>query len=260
MKIELKKIRIDGGTQSRVAISEDTVKDYTEALLDGVEMFPVIVFFDGKHHWLADGFHRYHAHNRAKLKEMDCEIKNGTKRDAKIFSWSANAKHGLRRSNADKRKIVIEALEDIELAGEDARKIAKLCAVSHTQVMRIKKSLQIDQVTVSEPEEENSGEENNYPDDIEENDKLEELATENVVLSEENQRLKDQLAIQQMDTDPLAKAEIEETIDSLRAQVSKLESQLKAMTISRNDYQKKAADALEQLKYWKRRAEKAEKK
>ena len=258
MKLDIKKIRIDGGTQSRVAISEDTVKDYTEALLDGVEMFPVIVFFDGKQHWLADGFHRYHAHNRAKLKEMDCEIKNGTKRDAKIFSWSANAKHGLRRSNADKRKIVIEALEDVELANKDVRAIAKLCAVSHTQVLRIKKSLQIDKVEVSEPEEED--EENDPPDAIEENDKLEELATENVVLTEENQRLKDQLAIQQMDGDPLAKAEIEETIDSLRAQVSKLESQLKAMTISRNDYQKKAGDAIEQVKYWKRRAEKADKK
>jgi hypothetical protein len=167
----------------------------------------------------------------------------------KVHDWAR--KHGTEP---------VEALEDIELAGEDARKIAKLCAVSHTQVMRIKKSLQIDQVTVSEPDEENSSEENNYPDDIEENDKLEELATENVVLSEENQRLKDQLAIQQMDTDPLAKAEIEETIDSLRAQVSKLESQLKAMTISRNDYQRQASDAIEQVKYWKRRAEKSEKK
>lgn len=257
MKLDIKKIRIDGGTQSRVAISEDTVMDYTEALLDGTQMFPVVVFFDGKQHWLADGFHRYHAHNRAKLKEMDCEIKNGTKRDAKIFSWSANSKHGLRRSNADKRKIVIEALEDVELANEDARKIAKLCAVSHTQVMRIKKSLEIHK-EVLKPNKKYV--EEDPPEEIEEEDKLEELATENVVLAEENQRLKDQLAIQQMDTDPLAKAEIEETIDSLRAQVSKLESQLKAMTISRNDYQRQASDAIEQVKYWKRRAEKSEKK
>ena len=98
------------------------------------------------------------------------------------------------------------------------------------------------------------------PEQIEEEDKLEELATENVALAEENQRLKDKLAIKTMEADPEAKVEIEETIESLRAQVSTLESQLKAMTISRNDYQKKAADALEQLKYWKRRAEKAEKK
>jgi ParB-like chromosome segregation protein Spo0J len=257
MKLDIKKIRIDGGTQSRVAISEDTVMDYTEALLDGVQMFPVIVFFDGKEYWLADGFHRYHAHARAKLKEMDCEIKNGTKRDAKIFSWSANAKHGLRRSNADKRKIVIEALEDIELAGEDARTIAKLCAVSPTQVFRIKNSLNIDR-KVPRPMTEYV--ELEVPDAVEEEDKLEELATENVALAEENQRLKDKLAIKKMEADPQAKAEIEETIESLRSEVSTLESQLKAMTISRNDYQKKAADALEQLKYWKRRAEKAEKK
>ena len=257
MKLDIKEIRIDGGTQSRVAISDDAVTDYTEALLNGAKMPPVIVFFDGKQYWLADGFHRYHAHNRAKLTEMDADIKNGTKRDAKIFSWGANDDHGMRRTNADKRRIVIEALEDIEME-KDARKIARLCKVSHTLVLRIKNSLELDVKKVKKPDQEFKVE--LVPEQIEEEDKLEELATENVALAEENQRLKDKLAIKKMEADPEAKVEIEETIDSLRAQVSTLESQLKAMTISRNDYQKKAADALEQLKYWKRRAEKAEKK
>jgi len=257
MKLDIKKIRIDGGTQSRVAISDDAVVDYTESILNGVQMPPVIVFFDGKHHWLADGFHRYHAHNRAKLTEMEADIRNGTKRDAKHFSWGANDDHGLRRTNADKRKIVIEALEDIEME-KDARKIARLCKVSHTLVLRIKNSLEIDTKKVPKPKQEHKVE--LVPEEIEEEDKLEELATENIALAEENQKLKDKLAIKKMEADPEAKIEIEETIESLRSQVSTLESQLKAMTISRNDYQKKAADALEQLKYWKRRAEKAEKK
>ena len=258
MKLEIKDIRMDGGTQSRVAISEDTVMDYTEFLLDGVKMPPIIVFNDGKQYWLADGFHRFHAHNRAKFTEIDCDIRTGTKRDAKIFSWSANADHGLRRTNADKRKIVIDALEDIEMAEEDARKIAKLCRVSHTLVIRIKNSLELNDKKVSKPNKEYV--EVEVPQAIEEEDKLDELATENVALAEENQRLKDRLAIKQMTVDPKAQVEIQETMEDLRLQISTLESQLKAMTISRNDYQKKSADALEQLKYWKRRAEKAEKK
>jgi hypothetical protein len=256
MKIELNKIRTDGGTQSRTAISESVVLEYTENLLEGTKMPDVIVFYDGLDYWLADGFHRYHAHNRAKYNEIECDVKNGTKRDAKIFSWSANSDHGFRRSNDDKRKVVLEVLADIEFADAKDREIARLCKVSSMTVGRIKKSLQIDKKSVPKPENPKKSD----PEPQMEEDKIEELSTENVVLAEENQKLRDQLAIKQMPISEEAKLEIEDTIDGLREQVSKLESQLKFMTISRNDYQKKAADAIEQVKYWKRRAEKAEKK
>ena len=261
MKIELNKIRIDGGTQSRTAISEALVTDYTEVLLDGAKMPDVVVFYDGLHYWLADGFHRYHAHKRAKLQDIECDVKSGTKRDAKIFSWSANADHGFRRSNDDKRKVVMEVLADVEFCGSSEREIAKLCKVSYTTVSRIKKSLEINNKPVAKPEKKDD-----KPATITQSappadeDKLDELATENVILSEENQKLRDQLTIKQMPISENAKAEIEETMEELRSQISTLESQLKFMTISRNDYQKKAADAIDQVKYWKRRAEKAEKK
>jgi cell division protein FtsB len=258
MKIDIKKIRTDGGTQSRTAISEAVVLEYTEDLLEGQVMPPITVFFDGLDYWLADGFHRYHAHNRAKFKDIDVDIKNGTKRDAKIFSWSANADHGFRRSNEDKRKVVLEALADIEFADLKDREIARMCKVSSMTVGRIKKSLLIDKKAV--PKSEKPQKPSTQPQVETEDDKIEELATENVALAEENQKLRDQLTIKQMPVSEEARAEIEDTIDSLREQVSKLESQLKFMTISRNDYQKKAADAIEQVKYWKRRAEKAEKK
>jgi hypothetical protein len=57
-----------------------------------------------------------------------------------------------------------------------------------------------------------------------------------------------------------AKQEIEETIESLRAQVKDLELQLRTMTQSRNEFQTKNADMIKQMAYWKKRAEKAEKK
>jgi ParB-like chromosome segregation protein Spo0J len=258
MKLELNKIRIDGGTQSRESISEPLVSDYTEVLMDGIEMPPVIIFYDGLHYWLADGFHRYHAHKRAKRTEIEGDVRNGTKRDAKVFSWSANADHGFRRSNEDKRKVIMEVLADIEFGGLSEREIAKLCKVSYTTVSRVKKSLEINTKPVAKPEKPKPTTTQSAPPADE--DKLDELATENVHLAEENQKLRDQLTIKQMPVSENAKAEITETMEELRSQISSLESQLKFMTISRNDYQKKAADAIDQVKYWKRRAEKAEKK
>ena len=75
----------------------------------------------------------------------------------------------------------------------------------------------------------------------------------------ENAKLKDQLAIVDMDIDDAAKAQVTTTIDDLRAEVKDLEMQLKAVTISRNDFQNKFAEAVKQVNYWKKRAEKAEK-
>ena len=72
MKIELSNIRIDGNTQSRVNLHNEWVLELTEKLLEGkVKLPPAKVFFDGKHYWLADGFHRYHANKKAGIKLID---------------------------------------------------------------------------------------------------------------------------------------------------------------------------------------------
>ena len=59
--LPLDAIRIDGGTQSRQEINTDWVGSIYEKMLTGTVFKPVVVFFDGKEYWLADGFHRYHA-------------------------------------------------------------------------------------------------------------------------------------------------------------------------------------------------------
>jgi len=46
--------------------------------------------------------------------ELEINIINGTQRDAILHSVGANATHGLRRSNQDKRKAVVTLLEDNE--------------------------------------------------------------------------------------------------------------------------------------------------
>lgn len=143
-------IRIDGGTQPRSEINEGAVRDYAEALSNGVEFPPVIVFHDGKDYWLADGFHRWHAHRHAGIAEIRADLKAGTRRDAVLFAIGANATHGLQRTNADKRRAVEMLLADTEWAAWSDHEIARRAAVSHAYVGRIRRSLETFPVSEAE--------------------------------------------------------------------------------------------------------------
>ena len=138
--IEISRIKTDGGTQPRVSLNQETVAEYRESYKAGIKMPPVTLFFDGTEYWLADGFHRFWAAKEAGLTEIYEEIHPGTLRDAILFSLSANAKHGLRRTNADKRKAIQTLLDDPEWRGWSNEKIAEVCAVSPHTVADAKKS------------------------------------------------------------------------------------------------------------------------
>lgn len=132
--LDLDNIRIDGGTQSRLELVESVVSEYADHLAAGESLPPVITFFDGVDHWLADGFHRFFAHKKLGLLEVAADIREGTKRDAILFSVGANGKHGLRRTNADKRKAVETLLKDAEWTKWSDNAIAKACGVSDKTV------------------------------------------------------------------------------------------------------------------------------
>jgi len=124
MNIGLDKIRIDGGTQSRVKIDENVVAQYADEMLNGDEFPPVVLFHDGVDYWLADGFHRYFANKRINSPGISAEVKEGVVRDAILHGIKANNKHGLRPSNEDKRKGVITMLKDI------GGKMVSVCSLS----------------------------------------------------------------------------------------------------------------------------------
>lgn len=128
--LDLDLIRIDGGTQARVELDQSIVAEYAEAYQAGAEFPAVTVFFDGTSRWLADGFHRFFAAKKAGKQKILENIIPGTQRDAVLFSLKANATHGLRRTNADKRKAIATLIADSEWATWSDRKIADLCGVS----------------------------------------------------------------------------------------------------------------------------------
>jgi len=131
---------LDEAMQSRVEINEDTVTEYAHDIEAGDVFPPVTVFFTGTHYFLADGYHRYFGHKRAGKVSIQCNVINGTKRDAIFFSTAANAKHGMRRSYADRRKAVMTLLDDFEWGQKSNTEIAKHCGVSVSFVSNLRNS------------------------------------------------------------------------------------------------------------------------
>lgn len=134
-------ITADRRAQARSAVNGDVVADYAEAMRSGVSFPAIVVFFDGDHHWLADGFHRLDAAMLAEVSEIDADVREGGLRDAVLFSVGANAMHGLRRTNEDKRNAVTVLLSDEEWSKWSDREIARKCAVSNPFVSALRASL-----------------------------------------------------------------------------------------------------------------------
>jgi len=127
--LPLTSIRIDGGTQSRATISEETVSEYAAEMERGTQFPQVVVYFDGKQHWLSEGFHRFLARKRLKFLEIPCLVRHGTQRDAILNSAGSNSDHGLRRTREDKRSAVRMLLADQEWAQRSDKWIADQCRV-----------------------------------------------------------------------------------------------------------------------------------
>lgn len=138
INLKLNRIRTDGGTQPRAMIDWNVVAEYVALLEDGVVFPPVDVFHDGENYWLADGYHRMAAAGKVGQKEIAAVVHQGDRRAAILHSVGANATHGLRRSNADKRRAVETLLRDPEWSQWSDREIARRCNVDHKTVARLR--------------------------------------------------------------------------------------------------------------------------
>ncbi len=142
-------IRLDGGTQSRAALVEEEIGEYAERMRGGVVFPALTVAYDGTDYWLVDGFHRLEASRRADLEQVECDVIQGTKDDARWLSCSVNAAHGLPRTNADKRRAVVTALHHPKSKGLSDRAIAQHCGVSNHFVSDLRKTIpNCDPITV----------------------------------------------------------------------------------------------------------------
>lgn len=273
--IKIESIRIDGGTQARASLDQNTVAEYAEAMEHGAKFPPVVAFFDGADLWLADGFHRYFGSKKIGALDIDADVREGTKRDAILFSLGANANHGLRRTNADKRKAVETLLADEEWSKWSDRKIAEACGVGHPMVAAMrrpevakkqeenrvtsaaKKAVEVESDSTSSPKpvvRQVEQKPDAAPTDADELAELHHTITD---LAAENERLSDRLAVEAMDASEEEKTAAAQTIAELRNQVSMMEAELSAVKASRDTYMRENAELKKQVNYWRKQAEKA---
>jgi len=258
--IELSKIRIDGETQRRAKIDQGTVDKYAELMAEG-EGFPAItLYFDGINYWLADGFHRYHANSKNKAETISAEVVNGTLREAILFSLGANKKHGKETTREERKLNVLYMLNDIEWSDCSDMFIAEVCGVTRVTVWKARKEktepvkkepvkAAVEKAKPVKPVEEQN-ESEIY---------IQELAESIREFSEENTKLKDQLAIQNSDVPVTERQQLAVTLSELRDQVKAQEAEISALRNSRDQFQAKNAELVKQVAYWRKRAEKLEK-
>lgn len=118
-QIEPARITRHPATLMRAAgLDPDHVEELRGVLREGRRFKdPVEAYFDGVTYWLAEGNHR---HEAATLEGalLDVNVHGGGLREAIVHAARANAEHGLKRSNDDKRLAVVMLLLDEEIARE----------------------------------------------------------------------------------------------------------------------------------------------
>jgi hypothetical protein len=130
--LSLLALRLDEELQPRAAIDRTVLENYVQLLVDGVRFPPIVAFRDteAKALWLADGFHRWHAHKVLDADGIDVEIIDGSRRDALLYSLSANAKHGLQRGDTDYRRAYEIACRNGLVDSTDSEAVAALLRCS----------------------------------------------------------------------------------------------------------------------------------
>jgi hypothetical protein len=117
------------------------VSSYADDLRNGAVFPPIKVYHDGSLYHLSDGFHRVDAHRVVGRGQILAEVAEGTSRDATLAACAANACHGLRRSNEDKRRAILALLRDPEWSQWSDRRVAAACAVDHKSVAKVRREL-----------------------------------------------------------------------------------------------------------------------
>jgi len=262
IKLDLDQITIDKGTQSRDKISQEWIDKLADDIKRGADMMPIVVFFNGLEYVLGDGFHRFHAHRQCGLTQINSDVRTGTARDAKRFSWSANSKHGLPRSRETLRKIVLEALADEEAPSWTDTYIAELCDVSRPFVAKMRGESKADTITYTR-----NGVEVQR-DATRKNSKAEQIKKEIVgamppeikadpvydpakdamlEIAKENEQLKDRLAVGVMEGSEEEKTLAADTLAELREEVRKLQIINTSLVISRDQFQNENAQLKKQV-------------
>lgn len=138
-EINLNDVIVDGDIQVRVGgLDPETLQQYIDVLENEGELPPITLFRDDAgEHYLADGFHRFRAHEQLGKATIKAYVKDGNRDAAIEFAESANLEHGLKLTREDKKNILFRRLErGHEWKTFSARELGRLLGVSRMTVGR----------------------------------------------------------------------------------------------------------------------------
>jgi len=263
-KLKLTEITIDSSLQVRESLNQEVINEYSEAIKEGAKFPAIKVFRVGSRYVLVDGFHRYFGHKKAGFADIEVEIIDGTMREATLYAIGSNPDHGLRLTNADKRKKIMMLLDDVEWAEMSNAEMARAAKVSAMTVSRIREQLGLKPAVVTATRNgkefkvntENIGKKNEPQEETYED----EIANEVAAIVEENEALTMRLAVAAMEATDEEKRLAQDQLMEKSATIKNLEIENRALKTSRDTFQNQCAELKTQVKYWQRRAEKAEKR
>lgn len=146
MKAHLEQLALDERLQARATIDRDAVEEYREAYAAGRKLPPVQAFRIAAALYIVDGFHRWLAAHEAGVEFLQVDVVGeGSMDDAVWYATGVNATHGLRRTNADKRRAVTMAVSSPIGAEQSSRVIADHVGVSPDFVSRLRREWEDEQ-------------------------------------------------------------------------------------------------------------------
>ena len=140
--IFLNEVSIEESPKVRAALNEEVAAEYGNLYKAKVNL-PVPVLYQAKGDKflrIGDGLHRITGAKAVGNKTLLCEVREGGFEEALAHALQSNTSHGLRRSQADKRRCIEAALDQWPKLSDT--ELAKRCAVDHKTVSGYRKSME----------------------------------------------------------------------------------------------------------------------
>lgn len=144
-------IDLDSSPMVRAELRQDVVDEYADIHKANKKQLPPVVLFtaDGKISIVADGMHRIAAMKKLGQKTIIADVRKGTYENALAHALLANERHGLRRSQADKRICIQQAVKMWPKFSNNM--IAQHCAVDNHTVKDVRDDMEEAGSVKSEP-------------------------------------------------------------------------------------------------------------
>ncbi|MGL6135949.1 MAG: ParB N-terminal domain-containing protein [Planktothrix sp.] len=123
-------------------LKEDHINDLIVAFNNRTPLPPIVIFKDrDSKFWLADGHHRVEAATRLGNEDISCDIRIGSKREAKLHSICCNNEHGLKPTPHEKNNMAAELLLDAAWTKKTDTEISKMVGMGQSTISKMRRSI-----------------------------------------------------------------------------------------------------------------------